>query len=208
MATATSNRRPPTARRAKVLAGIAALAAIAAVVITVVTVTRPGRPPRPGFPHLTAAAAPASWPQLTLPNHTAVLSYPPTLRPIPGDHDAVSVARRSPAGSIRLYLNATPRQGSETLAHWAAFRLRLLRADDAASARPIAASQNVRFRGGRGSCVIDAYTTRIGAHHYQEIACLVQGHTSASVIIAAAPASVWPHARPLLFRAVSAYIVR
>jgi hypothetical protein len=206
MATATSKRRPRTARRVTVLAAIAALAAIA-VVITVITVTRPGRPPRPGFPHLTAAAAPASWLQLTLPNHTAVLSYPPTLRPLAGDRDAVSAARRSPTGAFLLYLNATPRQGRESLADWAAFRLRLLRADDAASARRIAAARNVRLRGGRGSCVIDAYITRIGGHHYQEIACLVQGRTSASVIIAAASASMWAHARPLLFRAVGAYLV-
>ena len=67
---------------------------------------------------------------------------------------------------------------------------------------------DVKFRGGTGSCVIDAYVTRIGGHHYQEIACLVQGRTSASVIVAAAPAARWAQARPLLFRAVAAYLVR
>jgi hypothetical protein len=50
--------------------------------------------------------------------------------------------------------------------------------------------------------------TRIGAHHYQEIACLVQGRTSASVIVAAAPAAIWAQARPLLLRAVAAYLIR
>ena len=71
-----------------------------------------------------------------------------------------------------------------------------------------AAAEGVQFRGGIGSCVIDDYRTRIGGHHYQEIACLVQGHTSASVIVAAAPAAGWARARPLLLRAVAAYLVR
>jgi hypothetical protein len=92
--------------------------------------------------------------------------------------------------------------------HWAAFRLRLLRSDDAASAHEISAAEDVKFRGGTGSCVIDAYVTRIGGHHYQEIACLVQGRTSASVIVAAAPSATWAQARPLLSQAVAAYLVR
>jgi hypothetical protein len=145
---------------------------------------------------------------VTLPNGTAVLSYPPTLRPLAGDKAAVSAAQESPGGVFQLYLNATPRQGTEQLAHWAAFRLHLLRSDDAATAHQVAAAQGVRFRGGTGSCVVDTYITRIGAHHYQEIACLVHGHTSISVIVAAAPTTTWDQARALLFRAVGAYIVR
>jgi hypothetical protein len=137
-----------------------------------------------------------------------VLSYPPSLRPLAGDKVAVSAARRSPGGAFQLYLNATPRQGSERLADWAAFRLNLLRSDDAASAHEVAAAAGVKFRGGTGSCLIDDYVTRIGAHHYQEIACLVQGRTSASVIVAAAPAAMWAQARPLLLRAVAAYLIR
>ena len=144
----------------------------------------------------------------TLPNGTAVLSYPPSLSRLAGDTDAVSAARLSPGGAFQLYLNATPRQGTERLRHWAASRLRLLRSDDAASAHQDAAAEDIKFRGGTGSCVIDDYVTRIGAHHYQEIACLVQGRTSASVIVAAAPAAAWARARPLLFRAVAAYLVR
>jgi hypothetical protein len=183
------------------------LAAIAAIAITTVAFTGPGRPPRAGFPPLSPAAAPTSWRHLTLPNQTAVLSYPPGLRPLAGDKDAVSAARFSPSGAFQLYLNATPRQGSEQLAHWAAFRLQLLRSDTAASAHQVAAAQRIKFRGGTGSCVIDRYVTRIGGHHFQEIACLVRGHTSASVIVAAAPAATWARARPLLLRAVAAYLV-
>jgi len=153
-------------------------------------------------------AAPAGWPHLTLPDGAAVLSYPPSLRRLAGDTDAVSAARLSPGGAFQLYLNATPRQGSERLQDWAVSRVKLLRSDDAAWAHQDAAAQGVQFRGGTGSCVIDDYLTRIGAHHYEEIACLVQGRTSASVIVATAPAATWARARPLLFRAVAAYLVR
>ena len=194
------------ARRSR--SALAATAIVAAIVVTVVAFARPGSSPGPAFPPLHPAAAPAGWPRLPLPDGTAVLSYPPSLHQLAGDTDAVSAARLSPGGAFQLYLNATPRQDSERLQGWAAFRLRLLRSDDAASAHQDAAAEGVRFRGGTGSCVIDDYVTRIGGHHYQEIACLVQGRTSASVIIAAAPAAQWAQARPLLFRAVAAYLVR
>ncbi len=181
---------------------------MAALAATVLAFALPRRSPGRAFPALVPAAAPAGWPRLTLPNGTAVLSYPPSLRPVSGDTDAVSTARISAGGVFRLYLNATPRQGDERPRSWAAFRLRLLTAGDAASARELAAAQGVRFRGGTGSCVIDTYVTRIGGHHYQELACLVQGRASASVIVAAAPAATWAQASPLLLRAVAAYQVR
>ena len=187
---------------------LAAIVATAALAITIVAFALPGRSPGRAFPPLVPAAAPAGWPHLTLPNGTAVLSYPPSLHRLAGDKDAVSAARLSPGGAFQLYLNATPRQGSERQQGWAAFRLRLLRSDDAVSAHQDAAAAGVKFRGGTGSCVIDDYLTRIGSHHYQEVACLVQGHTSASVIVAAAPAATWAQARPLLFQAVGAYLVR
>jgi len=187
---------------------LAVLASVAAVAVAAVTFALLGGSPGRAFPALVPAAAPAGWPHQTLPNGTAVLSYPPSLRPLRGDADAVSAAQVSTGGAFQLYLNATPRQGDEQLRGWAAFRLRLLTADDAASAREVAAAQDVRFRGGTGSCVIDAYVTRIGAHRYQEIACLVQGRASASVIVAAAPAATWAQASPLLLRAVAAYQVR
>jgi hypothetical protein len=195
-----------TARR-----GIYALAAITATALIAVTVAgfaRPGRSPARAFPALPPAAAPAGWPRLTLPGGTAVLSYPPALHRLAGDAGTVSAARLSPRGTIGLYLNATPRQGAGQLPDWAAFRLARLRSDDAASARQDAAARGVPFRGGTGSCVIDDYITRIGARHYEEIACLAQGRTSASVIIAAAPAAMWAQARPLLLQAVAAYLVR
>jgi hypothetical protein len=212
MATATSDRGPVrTRRRARhALAAIAAaaVAAAAGAALAITALASPGRMPGRGLPALVPAAAPEGWRHLALPNRTAVLSYPPTLRPVAGDTDAVSVARLSRHGTFELYLNATPRQGSENLRTWAAFRLRLLRADDAASAQQVAAARGVAFRGGTGSCVMDTYLTRIGHHQYTEIACLVHGHTSASVIVAAAPTAEWAQARPVLLRAVAAYQVR
>jgi hypothetical protein len=187
---------------------LAMLASVAAIAAAAAGFALSGGSPGRAFPALVPAAAPAGWPHLTLRNGTAVLSYPPSLRPVSGDADAASAAQVSPKGVFRLYLNATPRQGDEQLRGWAAFRLRLLTADDAASARELAAAQGVAFRGGTGSCVIDTYVTRIGAHRYQEIACLVQGQASASVIVAAAPAATWAQVSPLLLRAVAAYQVR
>jgi len=187
---------------------LAMIAAAAAITVAVVAFALPGGSPGRAFPSLVPAAAPAGWPHLTLPDGTAVLSYPPSLRRVAGDKDAVSAARLSPGGTYQLYLNATPRQGAERVQQWAAFRLSLLRSDDAASAHEVAAAEGVKFRGGTGSCVIDNYVTRIGGHHYEEIACLVQGQAGASVIVAAAPAAAWVQARPLLLRAVAAYLVR
>lgn len=75
-------------------------------------------------------------------------------------------------------------------------------------AREDATATGLAFLGGTGSCVIDDYVTRIGAHHYEELACLVQGRSGASVIVAAALAARWAQSRPLLEQAVAAYRVR
>ena len=199
-------RAPRTVRRHRYAQ--AALAALVAGAVTVAAFALSGRSSGRSFPPLDPAAAPAGWRNATLPNGTAVLSYPPSLHAIEGDEGTVSAARLGPGGAFQLYLNVTPRQGAETLAHWAAFRLRFLRADNAATVHLDAAATGVTFRGGTGSCVIDDYVTRIGAHHFQEIACLVQGRTGASVIVAAAPAAAWAQARPLLLQTVAAYQVR
>lgn len=190
----------------------AALAIAGSLVLAFAVSAGPAHPaattPVSAFSALVPAPAPAGWASLTLPNGTAVLSYPPALHRVISDSDAVSAARLAPGGAYLLYLNATPRQGGENLRNWAAYRLRVLRAEDASSAREDAAAAGLAFLGGTGSCVIDDYLTRIGAHHYQELACLVQGRRGASVIVAAAPASRWASARPLLERAVAAYRVR
>jgi hypothetical protein len=190
------------------IALVTVAAAVLAAVLAVVAFALPGPSPARTTPLITAGPAPAGWPALTLPSGTAVLSYPPSLHRVPGDSVAVSVARVSPAGMYLLYLNSTPRQGSESLRNWATYRLRSITSDEASSAHRDAAATGLRFRGGLGSCVIDSYVTRIRAHHFTEIACLVKGRTSESVIVAAAPSAQWSRARPLLKRAVAAYQVR
>jgi hypothetical protein len=65
----------------------------------------------------------------------------------------------------------------------------------------------IPFRGGTGSCVIDDYTTDVGAHHFREIACLVEGGGTGSVVVAATPLSEWSHFRPVLRRAIASYSV-
>ena len=160
------------------------------------------------FPALAPAPAPAGWRSAELASGDGVLAYPPSMRPVHGDTGSVSAARFGPDGSYLLYLNATPREGAESLRNWPQFRLHLLRSDDASSAHEIAAAAGIRFRGGAGSCVLDTYVSKIGAHHYDELACFVQGKSSASVVVAAAPVARWAVSAPLLGRAIAAYQVR
>jgi hypothetical protein len=168
---------------------------------------------RPGGGTTSAGAiapgmAPAGWHRAALPDGGAVLAYPPDMHQVPADAGEVSAARTSPSGAFLLYLNATPRQGDETLRNWPAFRVAHLTDDDATSARLIAASHHVRFLGGTGTCVTDSYVTKAKAHHFTEMACFVQGKTSASVVVATAPTANWRAAAPVLKRAVAAYQVR
>jgi hypothetical protein len=164
--------------------------------------------PAPPVRGLTARPAPAGWHHAVLPGGRAVLAYPPAMHLITGDRGTVTAARISRSGSYLLYLNATPRQGAESLRNWARLRVNHLRDEDASAARLLAASRGLRFTGATGSCVLDTYVTKIKAHHYTELACLVQGHGSASVIVAAAPAADWSRAAPVLTRAVGAYRAR
>jgi hypothetical protein len=157
---------------------------------------------------LTARPAPAGWHHAVLPGGRAVLAYPPAMHLITGDRGTVTAAQVSRSGGYLLYLNATPRQGAESLRNWPRFRVNHLLDEDASAARLLAASRGLRFAGATGSCVLDTYVTKIKAHHYTELACLVQGHGSASVIVAAAPAADWSRAAPVLTRAVGAYQAR
>jgi len=157
---------------------------------------------------LTARPAPAGWHRAVLPGGQAVLAYPPAMHLVAGDRGSVSAAQISSSGSYLLYLNATPRQGTESLRDWPHYRVNHLLDEDASAARLLAASRGLRFTGATGSCVLDTYVTKIKARHYTELACLVQGHSSASVIVAAAPAAHWPLAAAVLTRAVGAYQAR
>jgi len=129
------------------------------------------------------------------------------LHPIDGDSGTVSAAALDARGNVLSYLNATPRQGDEGLAGWDRFRVAILRAEDARRVTEIAHGTMLRFRGGHGSCVLDDYVTRIRSHHFREIACFVQGPDASSVVVAAAPSTLWSHNGPALERAISDYKV-
>ena len=189
------------------LVAAAVLAALVAIAIAGISGRSVGSSSGPPFLAIHPGAAPAGWLSATLPDG-AVLWYPPSMRSVTADRGAASAVRLSRTGAYLLYLNATPRQGGERTADWPAFRLSHLLDDDARSVRELAAAAGVRFRGGTGSCVLDSYVTKVGAHHYTELACLVQGSRASSVVVAAAPAANWSQAASLLERAIAAYRVQ
>jgi len=160
------------------------------------------------FSWFKAGHVPAGWHFLELPDRTAALAYPPGASPVQSDPGTVAAGVTAPDGHLLIYLNATPRQGTESLANWRSFRIDHLRGEHAMQATLGASGEGLAFRGGTGSCVLDDYVTRIGAHHYREIACLVSGAAGSSVIVAATLASDWDHYRTTLEQAVESYAVR
>jgi hypothetical protein len=131
------------------------------------------------------------------------------MRRIPSDAWSVSAALRDRAGKVTLvYLNAGPKTGGERMRDWPSFRLDHLREEQARAVHEEARASGIAFRGGKGSCVVDDYMTRRESHHYREIACFVQGRTTASVIVAAALVSQWPRYRSQLVRAIESWQVR
>ena len=159
------------------------------------------------FAWLMTTAAPADWPRAALPSGRAQLSYPPSFAPLAGDPGTVSFAVRDATGVVLAYINVTPRQGSEALRGFGAFRVRLLRDEDE-TVREDAAAEGLAFPGGRGSCVIDQYVTRIGRHDYRELACLVEGRHGGAVVVAAATVADWKQFEPLLREAVASFTVQ
>jgi hypothetical protein len=133
----------------------------------------------------------------------ATLSYPPGWRPLKSDPGTATAALLRGGDRIVGYLNATPRQGPETLENWASFRPDHNRDEGDRSVHPIASATALRFRGAHGSCVIDDYTTSKAT--YREIACLASGTRSSAVVVAAAPTSSWHEEAATLRRAVSAF---
>ena len=158
-----------------------------------------------GFSWFTAAPAPAGWKGSSLRSGAAVLAYPRGFHPAQSDSDAVTVSRKNAAGTTLVYLNATDRQGNEQLATWPNSRIAVLLEESATSAHEDGEAFRLPFLGGQGSCVLDDYLTRIGAHHYREIACYVVGAKGGSVVVAAALDSVWAQNRALLERAIESY---
>jgi hypothetical protein len=120
-----------------------------------------------------------------------------------GDPSSASAALLNPDGTIRAYLNATPAEGSETLAGWARFRVRHNAAEGDLGVRLITAQTSLRLAAGRASCVVDDYMT--SRSRYRELACILAPASGrqATVLVAAAQPNVWTSQRPALQFAIN-----
>ena len=182
---------------------------LALVVIAVLVIASTGgghsshRRASGAFAWLRPAPPPASWKVARIPDG-ALLAYPPGWRPIQSDAGTATVALLRGGHRIDSYLNVTPEQGTETLANWSHFRPKHNLGEGDRSVRLNASAPDLRFRTGRGSCVIDTYTTSKAS--YREIACLVSGPTSTAVVVAAAPSAIWNQQAATLQRAVSSFV--
>jgi hypothetical protein len=176
--------------------------ALLAVALAGCGTSDPGRASGP-FAWLKPITVPKGW-NIVHTSAGAELGLPPGWTPIKTDPGTASVALLGKGGRIEGYLNATPRQGAETLADWSRFRPRHNQEEGDRSLRVIAATTAGRFRSGRGACVIDTYTTSKAI--YREIACLVSGPHSSAVVVAAAPAPLWAQQAPTLERAVASFV--
>jgi hypothetical protein len=181
--------------------------AVALILLGVFVGLTPGdqtshRPTVGAFAWLRPVPPPADWNVARIRGGTT-LSYPPGWRPQKTDPGTATAALLRGGDGIVGYLNATPRQGQETLENWASFRPDHNRDEGDRSVHLIASSTGLRFRGGHGSCVIDQYTTSRAT--YREIACLASGARSTAVIVAAAPSASWESQVATLHRAVSAF---
>jgi hypothetical protein len=133
-----------------------------------------------------------------------VLAYPASWRRIGGDAGTATAALRDAHRHFLGYLNLTPRQGRETLANWATFRPAHNRDEGDTGVVLQGSARDVPFRGGgRGSCVRDAYSTTTSGR-FVEIACLVHGPHTDSVVVAAAPPAQWARQWPTLRQALVA----
>jgi hypothetical protein len=156
-----------------------------------------------GFAWLRPAHPPVGWRVGRLPSHTAQLAYPPSWRAIRTDPGTFSAALLGPHNRIRGYLNITPRSGPETAAGWASFRPAHNREEGDRAVVRDAAAVGLPFPSGHGSCVMDHYATALS--RYNEIACLVSGSHSTTVVVGAAPPNDWARVAPTLERSIASF---
>jgi hypothetical protein len=135
--------------------------------------------------------APRGWLRGTIPSGAASVFHPASWTAIPGDDGTVTYSLRDRAGAYLTYLNVTPRQGAEQARGWARFRTRRNREEGAKRIRTIASAERLHFADATGSCVVDDYLSRVGAHPYRELACIVAGRRSTSVLVVATRRSSW-----------------
>lgn len=146
---------------------------------------------------------PSTWRLARLPSQAATLAYPPQWRQIRSDRGTVSAALLGRRGRIVGYLNATPRQGNETLANWPDFRIQHLSAEGDQGVRPIAAQRSLAFRSGSASCLIDSYRTSLA--RYREIACLISAPSAATVVVGAARSGDWHAQAQSIERSIASF---
>jgi hypothetical protein len=191
-------------RRTRVTVDLLAVAAAVALLVALAGCGGSGRGRASGsFAWLKPASTPAGWNVAQI-HGGATLAYPPGWTPIKTDPGTASVALLGNRGRIDGYLNATPRQGTETLANWSRFRPQHNQGEGDRDERLVAATADAPFRSARGACVIDTYATSKAS--YREIACLVSGPRSSAVVVAAAPTALWDQQAAALQRAVASFV--
>ena len=166
------------------------------------TVACGGSGQRP-FAWVTPRRVPEGWSVARIPTG-AQLAYPPGWDKTNGDPGTATAVLLGAGGRFLGYLNVTPQQGAEKLAGWASFRVSHNVEEGDRHVVRLADATALRFATGSGSCVKDSYTTETGAR-YIELACIVKGPTSASVIVGATPPGSWRRISPLLERAIAAF---
>jgi hypothetical protein len=208
-----------TSRRHTRIAG-AALAGLVASATVALALASGGEPhhapaahrttlsPRAVLSGLGPARAPISWPAATIASGAATLRHPRGWSAITGDAGTVSFALRDGGGRYLGYLNLTPREGAEHLSGWPAFRVARNRDEGDTRVVVRAVRAEVPFQNATGSCVIDDYSSRVGANPYRELACLVRGRHSESVLVAAALRPDWERLSAELTRSAAALLVR
>src|ERR1700729_2487721 len=192
--------RPTRVTAALALAGLTAVL----LIVALAGCGGSGRDPASGpFGWLRPASPPTGW-NVARTQGGAVLAYPPGWKPLKTDPGTASMALLGGGERIDGYLNATPRQGNETLADWNRFRPQHNQDEGERDVRVLATTTTALFRSGRGACVIDNYTPSKAS--YREIACLVSGPGSSAVVVAAAPIALWDQQAATLQRAVSSFV--
>jgi hypothetical protein len=191
-------------RPTRVTAVLAFASTVALLIVALAGCGGSGRARASGpFGWLRPASPPTRW-KVARTRSGAALAYPPGWIPIKTDPGTASVALLGGGERIDGYLNATPSQGNETLADWSRFRPQHNQGEGDHEVRLVASTTNGRFRSGRGACVIDTYSTSKAS--YREIACLVAGPRSSTVVVAAAPTTLWDQQAATLQRAVSSFV--
>lgn len=156
------------------------------------------------FGWLRPSSVPTDWSAWRLPGSPARLPAPPGWRHEAGDPGTRTVVLKGSSDAVAGYLNATPREGTETPANWSRFRVAHNREEGDREVRLLAAAAGLRFRAATGSCVLDSYRTS-SDRRYRELACIVAGRSGSTVIVAAAPPARWRAEAPTLERAIASF---